>query len=89
MMSWAHKQVQVLIDSYQQWPCVYAVRNPLYKNKHARKRAFQAIESAIKTVRPHTSIAEIKSKFQGLKTNFLIEYKKVESSKTTGTGEDD
>ncbi|KAF2896696.1 hypothetical protein ILUMI_09477 [Ignelater luminosus] len=43
----------------------------------------------MKTVRPHTSIAEIKSKFQSLKTNFLTEYKKVESSKTTGTGEDD
>lgn len=88
-MSWAHEQVTLLIDLYKEKPCLYVVKSPLYKNKHARQAAWECICESLKELRPKTSITEIKNKINGLRTNFLAEYRKWQNSKRSGVGDDD
>ncbi|KAF2897401.1 hypothetical protein ILUMI_08774, partial [Ignelater luminosus] len=54
---------------------------------HARLTALTEIERIVKSARPSTTQAEIKTKFHALKTNFLNENKKVHQSKHSGAGD--
>ncbi|KAB0802702.1 hypothetical protein PPYR_04888 [Photinus pyralis] len=88
-MSWSKEQCQVLLQEYQKYPCLYAIKTPLYRNKHARLDALQKIQAVVKEVKPSVSVQDIKLKFNGLKTNFMTEYKKWKSSRHSGAGNDD
>ncbi|KAK9738520.1 Zinc finger, C2H2 type [Popillia japonica] len=76
-------------QQYKQQPCLYTVRSKEYRNKHARIRALENIQRALYLLKPDVTVADIKAKFQGLKTNFLTEYRKHEKSLKSGAGEDD
>ncbi|CAH1102249.1 unnamed protein product [Psylliodes chrysocephalus] len=88
-MSWSRQQVEELIDAYFEHPCLYNVHLKLYHNKHARNAALEIIKEALSTVRPGITIPEIKSKWNGLKTNCSTEHKKIQQSQTSGAGTDD
>ncbi|XP_044749767.1 uncharacterized protein LOC123310365 [Coccinella septempunctata] len=88
-MSWSRDQVSLLIEEYHKYPCLYAVKSPMYKNEHARNTAIEAIEASLKTLRPSVTSQEIKSKFQALKTNFLNEHRKHVQSMKSGAGQDE
>lgn len=88
-MSWSHEQVNVLIEEYHKHPCLYAVKSQLYTNKHARQSALEEVNRALKVVRPSVTIAEIKSKFAGLKATFLNEHKKHLKSIRSGMEDDE
>lgn len=87
-MSWSHDQVVALIELYREKPCLYNVKSAQYKNKHMRASAYESILNDLKTVRPGTSIQEIKAKVNGLRTNFLTEYRKHMKSMKSGSGQD-
>ncbi|KAK4882608.1 hypothetical protein RN001_005927 [Aquatica leii] len=88
-MSWSHEQVTTLIDLYREKPCLYVVKSPIYKNKHARQAAWEFICRSLTQLRPATTISEIKNKINGLRTNFISEYRKWQKSKCSGVGDDD
>ncbi|XP_031349251.1 uncharacterized protein LOC116175315 [Photinus pyralis] len=88
-MSWSREQCEILIQEYQKHPCLYATKSVLYKNRHARQHALEKIEAVLKEVRPSVTINEIKTKFGGLKTNFLNEYKKWNVSRRSGACDND
>ncbi|XP_044744272.1 uncharacterized protein LOC123306368 [Coccinella septempunctata] len=88
-MSWSRDQVSLLIEEYHKYPCLYAVKSPMYKNKHARNTAIEAVEASLKTLRPSVTSQEIKSKFQALKTNFLNEHRKHVQSMKSGARQDE
>ncbi|KAK4881571.1 hypothetical protein RN001_004890 [Aquatica leii] len=88
-MSWSKEQCQILLQEYQKYPCLFAIKSPLYKNKHARQEALHRIEAVVKEVRPSVTIHDIKFKFNGLKTNFMVEYKKWNGSRRSGAGNED
>nr|CAI5842497.1 unnamed protein product [Callosobruchus analis] len=87
-MSWSREQVQALIEQYRQNPCLYAVRSAAYKNRHARQAALETIHANIAALRPSVTMAEIKTKFQGLRSTFTAEHKKYQSSLRSGAGTD-
>ncbi|KAL1498404.1 hypothetical protein ABEB36_009210 [Hypothenemus hampei] len=87
-MSWSREQCELLIDEYQKYPCLYAVKSNLYKNKHARNKALESITSILKSIKPNVTLNEIKQKLAGLKSTFLAEHKKSLNSKVSGVGED-
>ncbi|KAK4886224.1 hypothetical protein RN001_002495 [Aquatica leii] len=60
-MSWPREQCEVLIDEYQKHPCLYIVKMPLYKNKHARESALNAIQGAVRHLKPTVSINKKRS----------------------------
>ncbi|KAK9884712.1 hypothetical protein WA026_007557 [Henosepilachna vigintioctopunctata] len=88
-MSWSKDQVIILIEEYQKHECLYAVKSKLFKNRHARQKALEEIQSILKKIRPEVNISEIKSKFQALKSNFITEYKKYTDSQRSGMATED
>nr|CAI5837483.1 unnamed protein product [Callosobruchus analis] len=74
------EQVQALIEQYRQNPCLYAVRSAAYQNRHARQAALETIHANITALRPSVTMAEIKTKFQALRSTFSAEHKKYQSS---------
>ncbi|KAK9744622.1 Alcohol dehydrogenase transcription factor Myb/SANT-like [Popillia japonica] len=87
-MSWSHEQVEELIELYKARPCLYAIKTPQYKNRHARTKALEEIETALKNIRRNTTVAEIKAKINTLRSNFLAEVRKIKNIKS-GAGEDE
>ncbi|KAF5305357.1 hypothetical protein FQR65_LT18710 [Abscondita terminalis] len=71
-MSWSREQCQLLIEEVQKYPCLYAVKSPHYKNKHARQTALEHIQESLQLIKPNVSIGDIKAKFNGLKSNFQV-----------------
>ncbi|KAF5300658.1 hypothetical protein FQR65_LT09122 [Abscondita terminalis] len=88
-MSWTRDQVQLLIESYRRNECLYEVKNPLYKNRHAREAALTEIQNELIHIRPKTTIPDIKSKFNALRQNFLKEHRNYKRSVKSGAGNDD
>jgi hypothetical protein len=68
IMFWTQKQVSLLIESYEQHPCLYAVKRVAYKNRHARNGVLEEIRKQLAKIRPETTVAEIKTKFGNLRT---------------------
>lgn len=87
-MSWSHDQVICLIELYKERPCLYQVKSSSYKNKHMRTTAYESMVTELKNIRPGTTVAEIKSKINGLRTNFITEHRKYLKSKHSGMDED-
>lgn len=87
-MSWSRQEVHLLIQEYQKHPCLYAVKTPAYKNKHARIQALNQIHTNLRKLKPEVSINDIKTKFAALKSTFLNEHRKTEESKNSGVGEE-
>lgn len=88
-MSWSREQVEILLEEYEKYPSLYAIQNPLYKNKHARLEALQKIQGVLCIVKPNVTIADIKAKLTGLRNTFFAEKKKKEASLRSGSGTDD
>ncbi|KAK5648030.1 hypothetical protein RI129_002922 [Pyrocoelia pectoralis] len=88
-MSWNREEVLLVIEQYQKWPCLYAVRSKEYKNKHARVKALEEVFQAVKLVKPSISQTEIKTKFANLKTTFMQEYRKYRESFKSVAGTED
>uniref|UniRef100_A0A1Y1JZ87 MADF domain-containing protein n=1 Tax=Photinus pyralis TaxID=7054 RepID=A0A1Y1JZ87_PHOPY len=87
-MSWSREQVTMLIEVYKNHPCLYVVKSPQYKNKHARNAALTDICSKLEAVKAGVTIADVKNKFAALRQNFLVEYRKHENSMKSGSGTD-
>ncbi|KAK9711729.1 DDE superfamily endonuclease [Popillia japonica] len=75
-------QVEELIELYKARPCLYAIKTPQYKNRHARTKALEEIETALKNIRRNTTVAEIKAKINTLRSNFLAEVRKIKNIKS-------
>ncbi|KAF5285977.1 hypothetical protein FQA39_LY16488 [Lamprigera yunnana] len=88
-MGWSQEHVQALIECYRANECLYMVTSPWYKNKHARSAVLQQIVECLKSLGRKCTIAEIKSKWNGLRTNYLSECRKYESTQKSGAGADD
>ncbi|KAF5305392.1 hypothetical protein FQA39_LY09221 [Lamprigera yunnana] len=88
-MSWTREQLIIIIDGYRKHPCLYAVKSKNYKNKHARTQALEEILKDARTAKPEVSILEIKNKFNALKTNFMMEHRKMQKSQRSGAGDED
>ncbi|KAJ3661735.1 hypothetical protein Zmor_006122 [Zophobas morio] len=79
-MSWSRQQCETLIEEYQKYACLYAVKSPQYKNKHARQSALEKIQEQLEPLRANVTLAEIKAK--------ISEFRKWNASKHSAAGED-
>ncbi|KAK4882524.1 hypothetical protein RN001_005843 [Aquatica leii] len=88
-MSWNQEEVLLLIEQYQKWPCLYAVRSKEYKNKHARVKALEDVFQVVKLLKSTISQTDMKTKFANLKTTFMQEFRKYKESFKSGAGTED
>nr|XP_023024980.1 uncharacterized protein LOC111513051 [Leptinotarsa decemlineata] len=87
-MVWSSAHISTLIEEYQKYPCLYAVKHPLHRNRNARANALTKICEVLCELRPETTIEEIKTKFSSLRTTFLSEKRKMEKAIKSGAGVD-
>ncbi|KAK4886175.1 hypothetical protein RN001_002446 [Aquatica leii] len=78
-MSWKKEEVLKLIDLYQNHQVLWVVKDPRYHNKNARHQALEAIVNELKELRPSTTVNEVKTKFNSLRTQFNKEVAKLRS----------
>ncbi|KAK4887401.1 hypothetical protein RN001_003672 [Aquatica leii] len=85
-MLWTTESVNILIDEYQKYQCLYITKHPLYHNRSARTDALKNISTVIDLIRPGTTIDEIKSKWSSLRSTYICEKRKYETSFKSGSG---
>ncbi|VEN45120.1 unnamed protein product [Callosobruchus maculatus] len=88
-MSWSNEQTSLLIELYETYKCLYAIKHPDYHNKHKRSAAIKAIVEALKVGRPTATEQDVQKKFLGLRTTYAHERRKVLDSLRSGMGEDE
>ena len=88
-MLWNREHVRILINEYKRHPCLYMVKTKQYTNKHAKHLALPHICGMLQARKPAVTINEIKTKFQGLKTTLLADYRTHKDSLGTGNGADE
>ncbi|KAF5282409.1 hypothetical protein FQR65_LT14303 [Abscondita terminalis] len=63
------------------------VKSALYHNKSARQRALEQMASVIRDVRPNTTVSDVKTKINCLRTQFNKECAKLRSKPSGCSGE--
>ncbi|KAF5281929.1 hypothetical protein FQR65_LT14455 [Abscondita terminalis] len=86
-MSWEREHVSTLIDLYREHECLYKVKSALYHNKSARQQALEQMASVISDVRPNTTVNDVKTKINSLRTQFNKECAKLRSKPSGCSGE--
>ncbi|KAF5271422.1 hypothetical protein FQR65_LT17618 [Abscondita terminalis] len=87
-MLWTTESVGILIDEYQKYPCLYIIKHPLYHNRNSRTEGLKNISEIVNSVRPGTTIEEIKTKWSSLRSTYIAEKRKYENSLKSGSGTD-
>jgi hypothetical protein len=82
--AWGNEIVLQLIELYQNHRLLWDTSNRDYKNKVKKNDAWEDIANALKLPRK-----QVEAKVHNLRSQFLRETKKISSSKTTGSGQDD
>jgi len=86
MATWTKEAVQILIDAYNNKPCLYQTKNPNYHNKTLRSISLKHICAIVNTIRPNTTEKECSTKFYNLRNQFNHENAKVRASIKSGIG---
>lgn len=84
MSDWTKEAVEVLIEAYKKYDVLYNSKLPGYQNKHSRKDALDRVVIEVRSVRPQTTVDDVKKKFLSLRTHYGHEVQKVEKSRRSG-----
>ncbi|XP_022908175.2 uncharacterized protein [Onthophagus taurus] len=77
------------IEIYRDQRSLWDVKHKNYSNKHLRKEGYTALIDKTKEIFPDCEEKFVKAKVESLRASFRRELKKVQSSKRTGSGQDD
>ncbi|XP_046384663.1 uncharacterized protein LOC124154942 [Ischnura elegans] len=86
MAVWERNAVEALISFYEEKRCLYEVSSPDYHLKQKRSSALQDIATNLLPFRPGTTSEEVKTKINGLRTQYMAEKNKLIRSKKSGAG---
>lgn len=86
-MSWTSENITALIEGVQQHPNLYAVKSIDYHNKHKRSLSLNQIAAMIN--RANTTPADVQKKWNGLRSTYATERRKLSESMKSGCGSDD
>ncbi|XP_069675804.1 uncharacterized protein [Periplaneta americana] len=89
MASWPREVVCELIQLYELNSCLYAVGSLDYHNKMKKNNAYEEIARQISRLRPGTTAEDIRSKINGLRTQFMAEKGKIKKSQQNGSSSDE
>ncbi|KAF5280149.1 hypothetical protein FQR65_LT15065 [Abscondita terminalis] len=84
MSRWSEVTTIKFVEAYRDWPCLWNVKDAIYKNKHARDAAYKEIENIMNI--EGFGIMEIKNKIRALRSTYSQEKKKIKDSKKSGAG---
>lgn len=86
MSRWTENTTMKFVEAYRERPCLWNVKDAIYKNKHARDTGYKEIENIMNI--EGFGIVEIKNKIRALRSTYSQEKKKIKDSKKSGAGTD-
>ncbi|XP_054728521.1 uncharacterized protein LOC129237670 [Anastrepha obliqua] len=81
-MDWRQAEILDLISMYRESECLWNCVNPEYKDLDLKKTAWREIADHFER-----DVGEVKKKIKHLRTNYVVEKKKVDSKKYGDSGE--
>ncbi|KAF2879567.1 hypothetical protein ILUMI_26592 [Ignelater luminosus] len=86
-MGWTQDQILTIVQGIEKHRNLYVVKDPEYHNKNKRRSALETIVQELNI--PGVTVNDIQKKWNGLRTTYAQEKRKVLASMGTGTGEDE
>ncbi|CAH1153434.1 unnamed protein product [Phaedon cochleariae] len=88
--TWSREGTTVLIELYENYPCLYISTLPEYHNKDIKHAAYVAIKEEFnRRTLANLTPEDIKKKIHGIRTQYLNELNKIKKSKASGAGTKD
>lgn len=84
---WESCTTFLFIDEYKKQICLWNSQHELYKNRHARNKAYRRI---INTMGQHgikMSVDAVRTKIRSIRTTYFGEMKKIDASKKDADGD--
>ncbi|XP_056644511.1 uncharacterized protein LOC130450245 [Diorhabda sublineata] len=78
------EQMEQFIDIYRSFDCLWDVKCKEYRDINKRNNAYEAMADII-----NITIEQVKKKLNNIRSTYLQEKKKVDISKSTGSGTED
>ena len=88
MASWSKDSVLKFIELYKSYECLWRIKSKEYSNTILKDKAYVEMVHFVKEIDSSANRETVTKKINALRTNFRKELKKVESSKTSGAGEE-
>ncbi|XP_066970138.1 uncharacterized protein [Macrobrachium rosenbergii] len=86
---WSRQLTLNLIELYRQHPCLWDVREEVYKDRDARTAAIKQITTNLKQNATYMNEVEVKRKIALLQNQHRREMRKVNMDKKSGVGSED
>jgi hypothetical protein len=74
---WERRLTECLIEQYSMHPCLYQVGSTAYSKREKRQAALMSIVSVLAQFEPHVTVSEVKTKINGLRSQYLEAVTKV------------
>ena len=85
---WQDEEIDILIELWGKYECLFNSKHPLYMNKNARAKAMDKIIEALKKDNIEATAKQVQEKLSKLRNYYGAERRKEESSKVSGSGTD-
>ena len=79
--SWTVETTKLLISEYECHEMLYNAKHKDYKNRNKRQDIYITIADLINVVKPGCTVADVKKKINGLRSQYLMEKLKVSKTK--------
>lgn len=87
--TWSREAILCLIETYENYPCLYVTTSDNYKNRNIKNKALEEIANDLnKKLLTSLTAKEVQAKLHGLRTQYLGELNKIKKSKVSGTSSD-
>ncbi|KAF4527948.1 hypothetical protein B566_EDAN014121 [Ephemera danica] len=81
---WSVININILLDLWREWPCLYDIKHAEYHNTDKRISALKSIAEGLQIIAPDIEEREVKWKLSILRIAYNNEKRKVEQSKRSG-----
>ena len=87
-IQWPRDAVNILIDEYQEHPCLWDMKSKSYIDRNAKRIAYRNICKRLMAIYPHIAFdnEKIKKKIHTIRNQYRIETNKMKSSMKPGSG---
>lgn len=89
MASWSREDILTFLELYKSYECLWKVKCRDYSNRILKDKAYDQLVRFVQKFDKTANRETITKKVNSLRTTFRKEFKRVESSKTSGSGEED
>lgn len=74
------------LNTYQNYPCLWKVKSTEYMDKNKKEDGYKVLVEILKEINPDANVDIVKKKLNSMRSCFRKEFKKVQESKSSGTG---